>query len=379
MRVAIFTIFNGNNNYGGVLQAYALQHSISKIGHTCYQIMTAGVANMIYPSKLKQSRQYSLIEIIKKIYEKRIEKRTYIIKDKLLVRLSLFEAFRKNNIKVFSDIVYPDKTEKLYNYFDAFVVGSDQVWNPNVINKFFFLNFHTNKHKKISYSASIGRSYLNKYEKKCFCKYLNSFDNISVREESAKSLLEQSGINVPIKVTLDPTLLLSPEEWNKVASDRLIKDKYVLLYGFSYCKFQNEIKDYYERKGLKVYYIPYVKQVYNKFDGKSPLIPLWDVGPTEFISLIKYAEAIITDSFHGAVFSIIYNKQFFVFKRDKDNAKTSKNVRLNDLLNNFGLEDRLISNMTSVAHKKEIDYQQVNKLIEIQRKQSLDWLSTSLQ
>lgn len=209
---------------------------------------------------------------------------------------------------------------------------------------------------------------------------MDSFDAISVREASAKALLEKAEVKVSIKIVLDPTMLLSTEEWNQVCSERMIKEKYVLLYSFSNCLFQNELKDFYTSLGYQIIFIPYVKQKYNKFDGISPLRPMWNVGPAEFLSLIRYADVVVTDSFHGAVFSIMYNRTFYVFNRDNVKAKTSKNVRLCDLLNLYGLSDRMIENVENLKKLNDnINYVSINQKRMMFADESIKWLQQSLE
>lgn len=377
MKIAIFTIFRGNYNYGGMLQAYALSRTLQLMGHDAYQILFVGGRNPIYKSKIEQCKQYSLKEIILKILEKRVERKIYLIEDKIQKRKQLFDEFENHLIKKTKEYSINDM-DQLGSDFDAFIVGSDQVWNPNVVNEFYFLDFKMNNNaKKISYAASIGRNYISKHEGKCFQQYLNRFDSISVREVSAQNLLKKVGVNVPIVTVLDPTMLVTAKEWNDVSQVRMIPGKYVLIYSFSSCSFQKEIKNYYESKGLKIVFIPYAKQKYNKFDNVSLFEAMWSVGPAEFLSLVKNAEFVITDSFHGAVFSIIFNKQFFVYNRDCENAKTSKNIRLRDLMNLFGLEDRMI-NRAVFNDNDMIEYKRVNDIMENLRNESISWLINAL-
>ena len=379
-KIAILTIFQGNYNYGGMLQAYALSYIINRLGYNACQIIFDGGENPIYPSKIQQLRQYSILEIFSKFLEKWVEKKTYLIADNLRIRKSLFDKFEKENIFV-SNKYDIESINHLGQDFEIFIVGSDQVWNPNVVNRFYLLDFPVYANaKRLSYAASIGRGFINKYEGECFKKYLDSFDAISVREDSAKALLEKAEVKVSIKIVLDPTMLLSTEEWNQVCSERMIKEKYVLLYSFSNCLFQNELKDFYTSLGYQIIFIPYVKQKYNKFDGISPLRPMWNVGPAEFLSLIRYADVVVTDSFHGAVFSIMYNRTFYVFNRDNVKAKTSKNVRLCDLLNLYGLSDRMIENVENLKKLNDnINYVSINQKRIMFADESIKWLQQSLE
>ena len=140
------------------------------------------------------------------------------------------------------------------------------------------------------------------------------------------------------------------------------------------------MKDFYTSLGYQIIFIPYVKQKYNKFDGISPLRPMWNVGPAEFLSLIRYADVVVTDSFHGAVFSIMYNRTFYVFNRDNVKAKTSKNVRLCDLLNLYGLSDRMIENVENLKKLNDnINYVSINQKRMMFADESIKWLQQSLE
>ena len=379
MRVAVLTLFKGNYNYGGMLQAYALPYVINKMRKNACQIAHTGGGNAMYFTKIQQCKQYSLSEIVQKLWQRHIESKTFLIESKLRQRKLLFDRFESEHIKVSRNYSLSD-IEQLGKDYDAFVVGSDQVWNPNVANRFFVLDFPIRDNaKRISYAASIGRGYISKYEGKCLKLFLDKFDSISVREESAKALLQKADVHVPITTVLDPTMLLSYDEWADICAERIIKQKYVLMYAFSECKFRQSLYDYYHALGYKVVYIPYVKQKYNNFDGKSCMHALWNVGPSEFLSLIRYADVVVTDSFHGAVFSIIFNKCFYVFQRDSTKAKTSKNVRLTDLLHLFGLENRIITGLSGIkARRDTIKYSYVNDELSRLAEVSKTWLKSAL-
>lgn len=384
MKIGILTIFNGNYNYGGMLQAYALTKVCNNLGNKSLQILFDGGKNVIYPSLFKQCCQYSLREVISKIIGRILEKKgNGLIAEKINQRKLLFDKFVKDNIPITRKFYSLKNKSDLGKDFDALIVGSDQVWNPNVVNSFYMLDIPsaTKNLKKISYSASIGRGCLSKHESSVFKYYLDAFDAISVRESSAKQLLERADIKIPVQTVLDPTMLLSKEDWISISSDRIIKEKYVLLYSFSNCGFQKELKEYYTRiqGGYKVVFIPFVKQTFNRYDSKSSLTPLWNVGPSEFLSLIRYADYIITDSFHGAVFSIIFNRQFFVFNRDSNKAKTSKNARLTDLLSTYNLSNRMIGGIKDIKSKQSIDYSSINSIRAEYAKSSIGWLKTALE
>lgn len=375
MKIGITTIFPGNINYGGMLQAYALPYAIKQIGgdKICVeQINFEYTGNPLYPNLLSRCKQYSLRQIVAKVKEMRISKKTYLISDKLKKRISLFENFRSKYIPQ-STLYKVNEHEKIGKDYDVLITGSDQVWNPNVVRDVFMFDFPTGA-RKIAYAASIARASLCSEEKKYMLPRIGKFDFIGVRELSAKNILVSEGIDS--NVVLDPTMLLTQGEWNEVVSPRLISEKYVLLYSFSDCCLKKQIGEYYASKNIKVAQIPYVKMCFNPYDGKSTFEKMWDVGPSEFLSLVKYAEHVYTDSFHGTVFSILFHKQFTVFERAHKAGKVSMNSRITDLLKTFGLSDRLSND--ALLTSQNIDYNQVEPILCKLRKESKDWLVNSI-
>ena len=303
-----------------------------------------------------------------------MSKKTYLISAQLVKRIALFEDFRKKNIPQ-SELYKVDEHEKIGKDYNVLITGSDQVWNPNVIRDVFLLDFPT-KAKKIAYAASIARASLSETEKRYMLPRIKEFRHIGVRELSAKKILDLESIDS--EVVLDPTMLLSQKEWNLVTSERLIPEEYVLMYSFSNCELKEQIENFYSKKGVKVVFIPYVKMCYNSYDGEYKFQKMWDVGPSEFLSLIKYAEHVYTDSFHGSVFSILFNKQFTVFERARKAGKVSMNSRITDLLSTFGLSDRLTSG-TLLPEGNKIDYTKVESILGQLRKKSIDWLTHSIE
>lgn len=375
MKIGITTIFPGNINYGGMLQAYALPYAINRIGggkRHVEQINFEYTGNPLYPTLLSRCKQYSLKQIVAKVKEVRMAKKTYLISDNLKKRILLFEKFRSDNIPQ-SRLYKRDEHDKIGKDYDVLITGSDQIWNPNVVRDVFMFDFPTMA-KKISYAASIARISLSSEEKKYMLPRIGKFNHIGVREQSAKKILHSQGIEST--VVLDPTMLLTQEEWSKVVSPRLISEKYVLLYSFSDCCLKKQIEEYYASKNIKVAQIPYVKMCFNPYDGKNTFEKMWDVGPSEFLSLVKYAEHVYTDSFHGTVFSILFHKQFTVFERAHKAGKVSMSSRITDLLKTFRLSDRLSND--ALLTSQNIDYNQIEPILYKLRKESNDWLANSI-
>lgn len=375
-KIAICTLFHHNFNYGGILQAYALEHFLLENGYDTEVIDydDANTKNPIYPTLVSRCEQYSFQEILIKVWEMLSEKINRSFHKKIAKRKILFKEFVRNHI-THSQLVNDSMLMELVRKYSVFIVGSDQVWNPNALRKLYLQDFkHSCNSTVISYAASISRNFLSEKEKGCMIPAISAFDALSVREKSAKQLLLDYGIKKDIKVVCDPVMLLTTTDWDKVASPRQIEKPYVLMYAFSRCPFLEEVIAYYKEKNVDCYYIPYAKLQPNSFDEHIPMNQLMDIGPSQFVSLIKYAEAVITDSFHGIVFSIIYKRPIYVYERDRIEGKTSKNSRVYDVLSTFGMNERMVRN--DFLHKIDdfVDYSTIYDKLQILRLKSGNWL-----
>lgn len=381
-KIAILTLFHGNNNWGGVLQGFALKQIIEKLyPDSVVDILNyrSGV-NIVYPSLFKQMLQYPLMEI-PKVVAKRVLKRNkgYVI-EKLKIRRELFAAFMKEHDT--NPIKYNDETLKqAAEQYDVFISGSDQVWNPNVARAGYFQTMIPDSCKRIAYAASIARDGLSPHEQSVMLPLIERFDYVSVREKTARIFLQEYlGGKKEIEEVLDPALLLTKEQWIEEAGDSDCDGDYALAFFFSDSyEYRKYIQEYCKKYKLKLKFIPFAAEQYIKSDEKGECEREFDVGPKEFIKLFQNAKCVFTDSFHGSVFSIIFQKYFCVFERDKQN-KTSKNSRLYDLLNKFELSERLIQNPKLLEEKMQnpIDYESTNSLLEKYRQLSFDFLKKSI-
>jgi len=249
--------------------------------------------------------------------------------------------------------------------FDYVVVGSDQVWNPNNLHGTdYYFSPHTSKNQNIAYAPSFGIEDLLDEYKKQYKKWLGNFEYLSVREEAGQKIIKDLlGIEVPVLV--DPTLLLTKDEWLKIAKSHEHKpsNKYLLTY------YLGEEK----KKNLK-----FIKQ-YAK-DNNLELVQLGDIkdkkrytaDPSEFIDYFNDATMIFTDSFHGSVFSIIFKKPFVVFKRGNMNS------RIDTLLSKFNLENRHWDYVKEHKNFSDMDYSHVDEILKEERKKSFDYLRNAL-
>ena len=378
--VAILTKYYRNYNYGGMLQGYALYSVIKNMGYSV-DIISYDVrknANSVYPSIIQQTKQYGIGAAIPKVAEKVIAKGKYFIKDILEERIRLFEEFEAD-VGADTNLYDDDSINNLKSEYKVFISGSDQIWNPNAVRNLYLQTFVSQPYRKISYAASIGRDEFSDYEAKVMIPAISGFGTIGVREKTAKELLEKY-LSQTVSTVLDPTLLLPVEEWEKISAKRLVEKKYALVYFFSdSLEVRKKAQNFCEQRGLELVVIPYAKQEYNLSDSKGPGNRINEVGPREFVSLIKNAEFVFTDSFHGAVFSLIHQVPFAVFERNKS-GHVSMNSRLYDLLDLFEEKGRLVSvsDFDRVEELSSINAEKIKMILSDNRTISLEFLIESI-
>jgi hypothetical protein len=345
--IAIITL-NSDLNYGNRLQNYALQNAIQKAGYPVNTIIIDGLLVRIIKIVKKLPFIHGSYRIDKAIVSKKTKKispfsKKYIITHKLT---------NTNNIGSFS----------------KFIVGSDQVWNPMSSYRGELLHFLTfvPLEKRFSYAASFGASEIPKNKKTKYSRYLKNFNQISVREtQGAKIVKELTGRTVP--VVLDPTLLLARKDWdNLIEQDGIAvpDEKYILLY-FIHDPAQEVIKKiqlFAKNNNYKVYHV--MGDQYNK-TYQIPTVP-------EFVSRIKHAKMIFTDSFHAAVFSTIFHTPFAVF--DRTDAKMSS--RITNLLKITGMQDSFVDGSLKFDDIiKKSDFHLADARIARERKKSMNYLN----
>jgi len=357
-RIGIITM-TGNDNFGNRLQNYALQEKIKAMGLDCYTLKNYYWSNN-NRHYYRRIIKHKLIEIKKYIKQKSKEKN---LKKNRTNRFNEFDR----NIKFDSKIITA-KNCKAFNY-DKYVVGSDQVWNPRFgsLSEIELLKFVEPK-KRVSYAASFGISKLPEEYKDFARKELNKFNNISVRENEGKAIVEELTNRKDVEVLVDPTMLLSVEEWDKVSKkpENLKEGKYILNYFLGKIPEDRdkEIKRIAKENGY------YIINILDKED------PLYCSGPSEFVYLEKHAELICTDSFHSVVFAILFNRPFIVFER-KENNNNNMSSRLYTLLSKFSLTDRFFQERIDDKLLKN-NYENVYKVLEEERIKSNEFLKKAL-
>jgi len=371
--VAILTLYHKNYNYGGQLQAFALWKVIEKLGYKCDQISFERDRKKILPRKIRalfkmpKKNIIGLLQLHLRRRKKKTSEQLRAIKNNYL----RFDEFM-NQIS-HTEIVNSATTYKLNSLYDCFIVGSDQVWNPEFVSMDYFFDFVNDDKPKLSYAASIRLSNFEKKEAQIISKLLNRFEYISVREETSVELLKNIGVERNVSVAIDPTMLLSVDEWEKIIREPKVEEKYIVLYLIRDKKSIIQLRRYARKYNYKI--ISISEPAYS-VEADKDFIQIQDgVGPKEFLGLIKNSEFVFANSFHGTVFSIIFNKQFYVY------GDLHTDYRKKTLLKEFGLLDRCIDYDVDLEtlNFDNIDYTNINELLNEKRKYDMNVLANQLQ
>lgn len=343
-KVGIITMYYDSINYGGILQAYALQKKIEDMGYDCYQISYKRNRKKILENLKNKTKEKNILSYfkwllikIKKIIYNKIGKKIISneINKKLEIKKYKFKVFREN-IK-HTNVCDDSNIKQVTKNMKYLICGSDQIWKPGVICDAYTISFACNDQKKISYAASIGRNSLLTTDYKYLNNKIKDFDFISVREESDLKLLD----NKYAEWVIDPTLLLKKSDWDNISEKKLIDGDYCFCYilGLNN-KIVKELNNFSNANNIKLVTLPFSDGQINLFENKINSIKIYDAGPKDFISLIKYSKFVITDSFHASVFANIYKIQFLTIEREEE---TSMNTRIKSLLKIFNNSERFIT------------------------------------
>lgn len=367
------------HNYGSLLQTYAMQHALDKIG----------VDNEIILFKSDPIKQFyrvfniPFLSMKLKLYQRKIicKLRYPKIYKGTVVRDRAFMDFKKNYCRFTPKTTSREELNKMGREYRAVVLGSDQVWNPaNLEMDFYTLNFVPEAKTKIAYAPSFGVAKIPEKQIGATTNYLNRIQYISVREVAgAKIVKDLTGREVP--VVCDPTALLICEDWNRIRSDKKYVDgKYIFCYFLGanpeHRAYAEKVK---KQTGYKIVALQHLDE-FVKDDLHFGDVTPYDVGPQDFINLLSNAEIILTDSFHGTMFSIYYHKKFFTFSRYSESKKESTNSRIVSILSLMELTDRKLNGTEDVNDclKRQINWGSVQKRLNDFRAKSQEWLLNSL-
>ncbi len=354
IKIGIATYFQ-NYNYGSVLQAYALSTYVDSLGYdsflmdyldrrngfntflrikTYFNRITCGI---IHPSVFIETLQTKKVSV-------ETLNRTFEAKRK-------YEEFVQKYLKVYSDD---------YRKLDFYIAGSDQVWKSTApgLHEFYFLRF-SKKKGSIAYAASLGEMIIPAYNKRRMKRYLKRFKAISVREEDSKILLENE-YGIKVEHVVDPVMLVGKDFWkNRINEKPLVKGDYILCYFLDDCEHcYRLIKEKAKKENLPIIFVQTHSDIYAYTEEKRStcIVPT----PFEFLNLIYHSKYMMTDSFHGTVFALLFEKEFWTFYRQY-RMRTGQNNRIESLLNMLQVKERLVIN--DKMDEKPLDYSNIESII----------------
>lgn len=369
---ATLTWFNGN--YGSILQAYALQQNLLGLG------IDNEIINYV-PDNIEKARFFLRSSarniLIKNKLDSRKIQNSYFSSSEIDAKRELFLKFKNEHLKLTK--VFPSQKSlyQISSSYDVYLCGSDQIWNPNYFKKCNYLDFVDMRKRKIAYAPSIGTISLTQREKYRIKPLLNEIDYISLREKSGAELIG-SLVDSPVSTVCDPVFLLTKNEWiSSLGLEMKKKDRYILCYFLGendeYLKTAEFLSD---ETNIPIKSIPTNMWGYENCKGNIKVL-----GPIEWIDLIANADFILTDSFHATALAIIFNVNFFSFKRFHDTKKGSQNSRIFHILTVTDLLDRIVAGYIS-NQELEITanrWDNANSQISEYRNYSINWLKNALQ
>ncbi len=358
MKIAVITR-HAITNYGSLLQAMATQKVIEELGHSCEIID--------YIRKDESYFQYEATALRRKPnwYNHFMKRTLYLAlrQPESIIAGIRFEKARKKYLAMTRRYTSAEQLLKEKPLADVYMTGSDQVWGPVVSGEYdnsYCLGFTADSDKRISYAASFGWAEMEQNLTEYYKKWLSRYHHIAVREDKAVSILE--GIGIQACQVLDPTFLITAADWEKYTVP-IPDKKYVLVYQLgNTTNLSSYARKIAQKKGLKLLRIsPYLHQISRA--GKL----IWLPNPGQFLSYIKNAECMVTDSFHGTAFAINFNTPF-VEVLPNNNTKS----RNTSILNLTGLSDRILkSEEDTELADKPIDFMKANQILAEERLKSL--------
>lgn len=364
MKIGILT-FHGANNYGSVLQAYALATYLNRNG------MDAETLDYYFEHDY---RQYNLF----RTYQYKGNPKA-IVADCLsllphMKRKRNFEVFRTQYLKLSSKKMSSvEELRQIAPRYDAFICGSDQIWNLDCtdgVNDAYFLRFVPRGKRKIAYAPSMGSYSLKEKDRELLRESIADLDAISVREASMLDVISQTNPERGVETVLDPTMLLTADDYECMLKEKTSQERFVFVYILGGSKAYADIlkcaQNMAQQKGCGIRYVIDNKNGGLRFNGKD------DSGcsPGDFLTMIRDAEYVMTNSFHATVFSILFHKNFAAFNRGKSTS------RITDLLKMLGLEACFWSTTRNFHYVDS--YAEVDAILACEREKSKGFLKRAL-
>ncbi|WP_288360512.1 polysaccharide pyruvyl transferase family protein [uncultured Bacteroides sp.] len=378
MKIGITTFYYKVYNYGANLQAYALCRVLEKMGYEAEQLCfntSDGFPEYKFP--FPQNIIIEIKVLIASIFLTARHLKYFILYRR---RLCAVERFLNKRVPHSKRVYKLSNIAESQKEYDMFITGSDVVWSPITNSPIFFLRFLNRETPKLAYAPSLGTNKLSDEEKRQFHKDLESFVDISIRERSVVPLVAQAS-GRDVKHCVDSTLLLDEEEWNNVCSKRIVYVPYIFCYFLGNNESAKSLAiEYAKNHNLTLVNIPYYWKSYSKFTDFGD-VKLSAVSASEFLSLIKYAHCVFTDSFHACVFSEVFRTEFFAVNRGEGD---SLSIRLIDFLTETGAidhycvgDDKLT--LEYVNCMKNIDFNIVHDRLAKLKEPSKEYLKSNIE
>lgn len=375
------------NNYGSHLQSFALQEKLKNEGfipeiiniESARKDINRRRRHYVVSRILNFSEMRAYIPIVKRKIALRFDKEYHYI---YVDRVKQFKVFSESHYDIAKKVEgWAGLATQCKESFSAVVVGSDQNWRPaNIAGGYYTLEFVPDDVNKIAYATSFGLDHVIPQQKEKARFFLSRINHLSVREDSGRRIVEEL-LHKDIPVVCDPTLLLSASEWDVyIPSDPIVKGKYIFCYFLGANKeYWGFVKKLKAETGLKIVGIPYGEQYVKGVTSYIDEIPQ-NIGPFEFVNLIKNASFICTDSFHGCAFSINYNKNVFAFYKFTKRGTMSTNNRIDSMFKWIGMQNQIIKSpgKFDLCMLKDVDYSDANKRLEAMRTSSIKYLLEAL-
>lgn len=343
---------------GAVLQAQALQQTLTDLGienelanYKCEKVYRASLP------ALKQQKK-SFLQTLKAVAKYPIQKERY----------EKFRSYEKQHLNIME---WEFEKEKLMLAMikmgiSYVLIGSDQVWNTTLTghDTVFLGAYNLHEDRKYSYGASIGTETIPFEYENSSLNYIRQFAGINVREKTTQEYLTEKRVH-NVSCGIDPTLLVEKEQWKQQIGERLIKEPYIFIHMMEEKKENfTFVKDLAKRTGRKIYWMN------NRIKGSLGMEMLRTAGPEEFLNYMYYADCVVTGSFHGLCFSLIFQKEFYYTM----SPEKGRNIRITDLATLFSFENREIVD-GNVQENVPIDYVHIEEIRKREKKKSLEYLS----
>lgn len=358
MKIGVVTNFD-TKNYGSLLQAFALQKKLEELGSDPYILQKKATGKRSLGARAKKflfrsGNNYSL----KDKAEIKRAKKAFSIKNRKL------QSFVNENIDV--RVCSPKSAHLVVGDTDVMIAGSDQIWSSSAgtLSEFTTLQFVPDRIKRYAFAASLGTIELNEESKNLLRNGLEHFSEVTVRENSAVSLIKDI-TSVPVNTVLDPTFLYDTGYWSVIAKEPEVDENYIFVYMLRPEPVTlSAALALADKTGYKVYLFS------NRLINDSRVKNITDAGLEEFLGYIKNADYVVTNSFHGTAFSIQFKKQFLSI------AISGSGMRVTDFLELIGAQDRIITSADQIDMiNDEIDWSHIEDVIQAERKRSIEYLN----